>query len=226
MTSSLRASAAHVFVSDVNHPLLDDADKHHLSRVLRLRDKEIVSVCDGFGQWRTCLFTKEELVPDSDIFSAPEPACQLTVAIVPVKGDRTESAVEKLVEAGIHHIIILSATDHGVVRWDTRRASHHIERLERITRSSAMQSRRLWLPTLTGPVAFADVVARPGAVVAEPGGRAVHNDDRIMIIGPEGGFSAAEVAMASATVSLGDNILRADTAAIVGATLMVAHGAR
>ena len=89
-----------------------------------------------------------------------------------------------------------------------------------------MQSRRLWLPTLTGPVAFADVVGRPGAVVAEPGGRAVHNDDRIMIIGPEGGFSAAEVAMASATVSLGDNILRADTAAIVGATLMVAHGAR
>jgi RsmE family RNA methyltransferase len=54
----------------------------------------------------------------------------------------------------------------------------------------------------------------------------VHNDDRIMIIGPEGGFSASEVDMASATVSLGDNILRADTAAIVGATLMVAHGAR
>ena len=48
-------------------------------------------------------------------------------------------------------------------------------------------------------------------------------DVTTLVIGPEGGFSPAELAVAPITVSLGTGILRAETAAIVGAALMVAH---
>lgn len=226
MTPLLRASAAHVFVADIGAPSLDHIDQHHLSRVLRLRDNEIVTASDGQGQWRTCRFSKNEITPESEVVSVPAPARRLAVAIVPIKGDRTESAVEKLVELGIHEIIILLATDHGVVRWDAQRRVHHLERLQRVARGAAMQSRRVWLPILTGPTLLADVLLRPGAAVAEPGGRSIDDRDHIIVIGPEGGFSAAELALASTTVSLGDQILRADTAAAAAATLMVAHGER
>ncbi len=224
MTPSLRASAAHVFVVDIEAPFLEEVDRHHLCRVLRLRDNEVVTASDGHGQWRTCRFTKDDITPDSSIFSVAAPARRLAVAIVPVKGDRTDSAVEKLVELGIHEIIILLATDHGVVHWNADRGAHHLERLQRIARSSAMQSRRVWLPILTGPTPLADVLLRPGVALAEPGGRPIEKHDHVIVIGPEGGFSGAEVARAPTTVSLGLNVLRADTAAVVAATLMVAHG--
>jgi RsmE family RNA methyltransferase len=47
-----------------------------------------------------------------------------------------------------------------------------------------------------------------------------------VVVGPEGGFTTDEVASARATVDLGPTILRADTAAVVAGTLMVAHSRR
>ena len=52
--AALIEAAAHVFVADVEDPVCDDADLHHLARVLRLRPGEIVTACDGAGRWRLC----------------------------------------------------------------------------------------------------------------------------------------------------------------------------
>ena len=54
MNGALRRSAAHAFVGSLAAPTLDEADLHHLVRVLRLRDGEVVSVSDGHGAWRLC----------------------------------------------------------------------------------------------------------------------------------------------------------------------------
>ena len=54
MNDDLRRSAAHVFVTDIVDPVLDDDDAHHLTRVLRLRAGQKVSVSDGRGAWRIC----------------------------------------------------------------------------------------------------------------------------------------------------------------------------
>ncbi|MFM8482791.1 MAG: RNA methyltransferase PUA domain-containing protein, partial [Actinomycetota bacterium] len=48
-----RSAAAHVCAADVEHPILDEDDIHHLGRVLRLRTGEVVTVSDGHGCWRT-----------------------------------------------------------------------------------------------------------------------------------------------------------------------------
>ena len=226
MNDGLRRSAAHVFVADLQNPVLDEEDQHHLSRVLRLRKGQVVSVSDGRGAWRVCEWRADELVPVGDVISAPSAGASLAVALSPVKGDRTDWAVEKLVEVGIDRIIVLSPVERSVVKWDDAKAGAHIDRYRRIARSAASQCRRVWLPAVDGPVSLGDVLALAGTAIAEPGGARDLTGITTVVVGPEGGFTENEVAGARATVDLGGNILRADTAAVVAATLMVAHSRR
>lgn len=228
MIEDLRRSSAHVFVEDLSAPALSEEDFHHLERVMRLRRGEIVTCSDGAGRWVSTSWDAG-VHPTGDIHISPPRQRMLTVAIAPVKGDRTEWVIEKLVELGIDRIMVLAATDHSVVKWSQEKAVQVLERYRRIGRAAAMQSRQLFLPNIHGPVAL-DVLAQEpdGQVIAygEPGGSCAIEEVTTLVIGPEGGFSAAEIGRAPATVDLGGSILRADTAAIVGATLMVAHHRR
>lgn len=226
MHEQLRRSAAHVFVDNINSPTLSDVDHHHLSRVLRLRDGQSVTCSDGRGQWRVCEWRNDSVHVVGDTVSEAQPSVALTVALAPVKGDRTEDAVEKLVEIGLDRIVILAPVDHSVVRWDNQNSGKTMERIRRIVRAAAMQSRRVWLPEIEGPLALAEVLARPGAALAEPGGTTDIGDVTTVVVGPEGGFSGAEVASAGKTVDLGGSVLRAGTAAVVAGALMVAHSRR
>ena len=72
--SSLRSradAAAQVLVGDLDDPALDDADAHHLGRVLRLRDGEQVVAFDGAGGWRLCAYRGPRLEPASDVVVEP-----------------------------------------------------------------------------------------------------------------------------------------------------------
>ena len=222
MNKALRLSAAHVFVDNISSPSLATDDQHHLSRVLRLRDGESVTCSDGKGSWVQCEWRNDSIeVMGESVAEAPRDA-PLTVVIAPVKGDKTDLVIEKLVEIGIDHIVILSPLDYSVVRWANDKIPQVMARYQRIAKAAAMQSRRVFLPTVSGPTPLGDLL---GASVgfAEPGGTAHPREVTTLVIGPEGGFSPAELGLASVTVSLGEGILRAETAAIVGAALMVAH---
>jgi 16S rRNA (uracil1498-N3)-methyltransferase len=225
MMDILRNSSAHVFVESIEAPVLHDDDAHHLSRVLRLRDGESVTCSDGNGSWVPCVWNDAELEIAGDVIHVAPPTPPLTVAIAPVKGDRTDLVIEKVVEIGIDHIIILSPVERSVVRWAANKVPQVMDRYTRIVRAAAMQSRRVFLPTVSGPVSLANVTGQ-GVAFAEPGGSATPESVTTMVIGPEGGFSPAEVALAPTLVDLGPSILRAETAAIVGAARMVAHWRR
>jgi RsmE family RNA methyltransferase len=83
-----------------------------------------------------------------------------------------------------------------------------------------MQSRRVWLPTVE-VLSWAAVVALPGVVLAEPGSVGLVDEAvETVVVGPEGGFSAAELAAGVPTVSLGDRVLRVETAAVVAGVLL------
>ena len=226
MNDDLRRSAAHVFVTDIGDPVLDDDDAHHLTRVLRLRAGQKVSVSDGRGAWRICEWRDGLLVSVGDVSVMNAPTDVLTVALSPVKGDRTDWAIEKLVEVGIDRIVVLAPVERSVVRWDDTKSLANIERFRRISRAAAAQCRRVFLPTVEGPVPLSDVVAGTNVAIAEPGGSPVLDGVTTIVVGPEGGFTEGEVALAGATVDLGPTVLRADTAAVVAATLMVAHSRR
>lgn len=224
MNQALRASAAHVFVDDVSAPVLVDDDVHHLGRVLRLRRGESVTCADGRSQWRECAWTGEGIEPVGDIRTEQAPATLLTVAVCPLKGDRTEMVVEKLVEVGIDRIVVVTHAARTVVRWSDHKAAQALERYRRIARAAAMQSRRVNLAVVDGPVGLSGIVG-PAVGYAEPAGSLTPEQVSTLVVGPEGGFSPDEIAAATALVDLGDTVLRAETAAIVGATRMVAHRA-
>jgi len=222
---ALRSSSAHVFVDDIDEPVLADDDLHHLSRVLRLRDGEQVSVCDGAGGWRMTEWRGGTLLTVGDAVRESAPPA-VTVAFVPVKGDRNDAAVEKMVEIGVGRIVVLAPTEHSVVRWDAARAGANVARYARIARAAASQSRRTHLPAVEGPVRLGDILGGGSVALAEPGGSPSLEGVSTVVVGPEGGFSPAEVAAARRTVGLGGTVLRADTAAVVAATLLVAHAGR
>jgi len=225
MMDELRRSSAHVFVEDISHPVLTDGDVHHLSRVLRLKNGEVVSCSDGRGAWRVTHWKDGAVESVSEVVTEPERSISLTVAIAPVKGDKTDLTIEKLVEIGIDRIAILQPLERSVVRWASDKTSQVMDRYRRIALAAAMQSRRVYLPEIVGPISLgalgADAVA-----MAEPGGQASWDGVRTLVIGPEGGFSPSELASCLPTIDLGSTILRAETAAIVGASLMVAHSRR
>jgi 16S rRNA (uracil1498-N3)-methyltransferase len=105
------------------------------------------------------------------------------------------------------------------VRWDAERADRQMSRFARVAREACGQSRRLHLPSIE----LSDVVTLrgQGAVLAEPGGRTLASSDRMVLVGPEGGWTPDELD-GSDTVSLGPNVLRGETAALAAGVLLTA----
>ena len=223
MIHALRHSAAHVFVDQLDSPALGDDDQHHLGRVLRLRDGESVTASNGRGQWRACVWRDGALEVAGEVVASAAPSVRCAVAFTPVKGDRNEWAVQKLTEIGIDEVIILAPTQHSVVRWSD--ADKQLRKLRVVAREAAMQSRRVWLPNIVGLAALHEVCAGDGAAVADPDGVALHAGVSLVVVGPEGGFAEEELPAGVPRVQLGDTILRAETATLVAATLLVARRA-
>ncbi len=213
MHPELRSSATHVFVDSVDDPYLADVDRHHVTRVLRLRSHETVSVSDGRGAWRTARLDGDRVVPMGEVRHVAPPRPCTIVSAVP-KGDRLDVLVQKLTEIGVTEIV-LADMERSVVRWAADRADRQRERLERIVHEAASQARRVWLPTLVLGETFDAAIRRPGATLAEPSGTDPLSS--CMVIGPEGGFSVRELSSGIPRASLGDTILRVETAGIVAA---------
>jgi 16S rRNA (uracil1498-N3)-methyltransferase len=216
-------SAPHVFVSDIEMPVLTVEDRHHLARVRRVRAGDLLSVTDGDGSWRWCRFgDRIEIVAESTFEPAPAPS--LAVAFALVKGERPEMVVQKLTELGID-VIVPFIADRSVVRWDESKVSRNHERLEKVAREASMQSRRVRLPVVEAVCDF-DSLTRRGFVRADRAGslRGVSGTGvpTALAIGPEGGWSDREILAMPAAMGLGPTVLRAETAAIAGAALMAA----
>ncbi|MHB1535753.1 MAG: RsmE family RNA methyltransferase [Acidimicrobiales bacterium] len=219
-----RRAGAHVFVDDLESPDLQEADAHHLGRVLRLRPGEAVSMSDGCGGWRPGRFRGPgSLEPCGPLWRSPRPDPVVTIGLALSKGDRPDWAVQKLTEAGVDTIALLYAA-RSVVRWEHDRAERRRRRFDGIARQAAMQSRRLWVPTITGPHDLASALADLGgsAALASPGGDPPSLDRPAVLVGPEGGWAPEEEQAAPATVALGPGVLRTETAAVVAGSLLVA----
>ena len=223
-------AAAHVFVgpaelADAAIPLGSD-DAHHLVRVLRLRDGDPVTAADGLGSWRSA---RLRLAPGADpgleaegpVVLEPAAPPELTVAVALPKGERGDWAVQKLTELGIDVITPL-VTERSVVRWTAERTGRGLERLARVARAAAMQSRRARLPRIAPPASVAEMMAaHPDAVAAaEPGGGPPALERPAVLVGPEGGWAPAELPGNLPRIGLGPTTLRTETAAVVaGAAL-------
>jgi 16S rRNA (uracil1498-N3)-methyltransferase len=222
-----RRASAHLLLDGVELASVEDvvgvADDvaHHLRRVLRLADGDPVTVTDGAGHWRSTTLRSlggaAVLEPISEVAFEDRPGGELALATAIPKGERIEWLIQKVAELGADRVVLLH-TARSVVRWRPDRADRQRERLQRIADEALRQSRRVWRTVVEGPVEAATIL--PGAVVAEPGGRPPGAADQLIAVGPEGGWTADELARAGDRIGLGDDVLRVETAAIAAVTLV------
>lgn len=224
--------------------VLAPEDAGHAVRSLRIRPGDEFTSSDGRGALAVCRVTRaERLLVEGEVLERtvePPPVPSLTVLMSPPKGDRLTWAVQKLAEVGVDNILLLQ-TSRSVRRWEGERAHRVAPRLEVVAREAAKQSRRRFLPTVAGPVPWTEaVVPPPGGplmVLWEDAGERLRNvlpsrspDEVALVVGPEGGIPEEEARAAEAAgallASLGPDILRTETAAVVGATLVLAEYGR
>jgi 16S rRNA (uracil1498-N3)-methyltransferase len=226
--SVLRSTSAHVLVDSDGlvaggEATIDDETEHHLRRVLRLRDGDVVSVTDGQGRWCLAVVVVDgnalRLEASTPVVVESAPTRTITIAAAMPKGDRLDWMVQKVTELGVDRLVLLHA-EHSVVRWKPDRVEHQLARLQRIADEALRQSRRVQRMTIDAPVTATDVLGQ--FVAAEPGGRTLRAGDTAVAVGPEGGWSASELAVCRDRIDLGPTILRTETAAVAVSTLCVA----
>lgn len=218
--TALAEVAALAFVADLSAPELDDADRHHLARVLRLRAGDVIGVADGQGGWRLARFGPT-LEPAGPVQEEPVVSPSIGVAFALVKGERPELVVQKLTELGVD-VIVPFAAARSVVQWDADRAARHHGRLVKVAREAAMQCRRTRLPVVEPLRTFADVMGRAGAALATLGGQVLTLATPFVAVGPEGGWSPEELAAPVPHVGLAPYVLRSETAAIAAGAMLAA----
>jgi 16S rRNA (uracil1498-N3)-methyltransferase len=226
------AAAVQVFVDDPTTPALREEDAHHLATVLRLRRGEEVIVSDGRGGWaRTQFQGGSVLTPlhdgagaggDGSVQRERNAEPPLTVVFAPTKGERPEWVVQKLTELGIDRIVPL-LSERSVVRWSGARGRATVDRLRRVAREAAAQCRRVWLPEVGDTIRFAELPslgATGEVVLAQLSGDRPTVGQRVVAVGPEGGWSTDELRSGLPTVGFGLSVLRAETAAVTAGALM------
>jgi len=223
---------------------LSAADLHHIRRVLRLAAGDRVVLADASGrQAEATLVQVGEWGVSADVESAVERPARPHVVLAAgvARKERMEFTVQKATELGVAEIWpLLSA--RCVVKLDEDRAGKRSERWRRIAGEAAKQSQRTEVPHVSEPKRISDLVAEldrfdivlvpweeeaataPGIGEALDAACATNASTVLVVVGPEGGFEAAEVealrGAGAVTVSLGDTVLRTETAAAVAVALV------
>lgn len=214
---------------------LDGPHAHYLGKVMRVREGDIVILCDDVtGEWaaRVAETGKREVVLEvADLLRAREAVPDLWLCPALLKKDRFDLVLEKATELGVARIAPVI----------TRRCvadKLNPERARAITIEAAEQCARTALPRLAEPVKLDALLAgwpeeRALFFADENGGEpaaaafAQHQGPAAILIGPEGGFDDAERAAIRAhacarPISLGPRILRGETAAIAALSVWMA----
>ena len=227
-----------IFVEELaeNVVTVSDSEAHHLLHVLRANCGNELTLFDGNGNSaaavitamdrRTVQCTIRQFYPSTTASSAT-----LCVAVSPPKGDRLRWLVEKLTEIGVDSVLLMQ-TQRTIV--NPREAK--LDKLRQTVIAACKQSQRPRLMQIEPLRSFDEiitasahsatqlVIAHPYASVTPPTEEAVEQQICVMI-GPEGGFTDAEVERAISAGALPaawtSGILRTETAAIVFASMLL-----
>jgi 16S rRNA (uracil1498-N3)-methyltransferase len=223
---------------------LSGAEGRHAATVRRLAVGERADVTDGAGTIAECVVTSvrpgviELAVQATRTVPAAEPRVVVVQAIP--KGDRGELAVEIMTEVGVDAVVAWQA-ERCVARWRADRAGKALARWQATAREAAKQSRRAWIPEVTGPEATPAILRRvaaagravlldPGAPVALGSVSLPRDGEVVVIVGPEGGVSPAEAdsltRAGAVPARLGPTVLRTSSAGAVAAALLLAGSGR
>jgi len=220
---------------EVGRLRLDAAEARHATGALRLRNGSAVALTDGQGAvaYGTLVLERraQAAVVIERVDCRPKPVDGVTLAVAILAGSAMDMVVQKSVELGVERLIpVLTERSQGSLE----RASSRCDHWRRVGLQALKQCRRAWAMEIARPATLAEVAGGAAAscgAVAHPEGGPVEelppHRGRLLLIGPEGGFSAGEEQMLDTAgwprVSLGRHVLRTETAAIAGAALLIAR---
>jgi 16S rRNA (uracil1498-N3)-methyltransferase len=202
---------------------------HQVTHVLRLREGDEITLLDGLGGELRCRLEGAECVVVARAVAGGEPSHQLIVWQALLKGDHLEPVVRHGTEIGVARFRLF-VSDRCIARQLTPR---RLERLRAVAREAAEQSERGIVPPVDEPLTFAEAIqaTAPGSVLLferYEGKRLTELEPPSSVfIGPEGGFSPAEVTAAErarlAIAGLGPRILRSETVAVAVAAAILSR---
>jgi len=230
------------FCESINtESVLDPVESHHLCRVLRAQKGTPVELFDGNGTLAEGtverIDKKYALIRCQTITQTPAAASgRIAIAVSFAKGQRFDWLVEKCTELGADHIAAVQFDRTVKLGNDTA-----MERYRKISVTAAKQSKRLFLPVVSGPAKLQATLNSlrnqyPDSQIlyGEPDSPfliehpSIHeNRDRIVIVGPEGGLTENEKHQLDQAgvmgVSISRNILRIETAAVAFSSILCAN---
>ena len=222
--------------------VVDDTEAHHLLHVLRFKPGDQLQLFDGCGVEADAVVTR---ISRREVFctvTTRRQASQIdrdrirvTVIAAPPKADRLKWMVEKLTEIGVERLILLQTDRTEVTPGESRREklrSSVIAACKQCRRNELMQLSPLQtLTSVLDDVAGARLpgelwIAHPSPSTPTLSSPAVTPiQSRLLLIGPEGGFTDAELQAAlnadARVISWPHTILRIETAAVVFATRLL-----
>lgn len=213
-----------------NTATITGEEAQHISRVLRMKKGDKVTLCDGEGTfYEAVLADFSDKTVTAEILSArraeTEPKVQLTIFQGVPKNPKLETIVQKATELGVVRIVPVDTT-RAVAKLDK---TAKVDRLRKIAREAAKQSKRGIVPEVTDCVSFkqavkmaaeADLAIIPyeeeTEISLKKALQGKSPETVSVMIGPEGGFEKEEIQLAKEhgiiSVTLGKRILRTETA--------------
>ena len=194
----------------------------HFKSLRILKDEQIaITSGKGFGfQARVTNPQTGEIVIGKKLTAGAKVAIHLVQSIA--KGGRDEAALQSATEMGIASATALQA-ERSISRWDSK-IEKNLKRWEQIAIAAIKQSQQLALPVIRHCESVSMLEPKGVALVLDPRaqmqiGEVTPSDVYTVVVGPEGGFSQAELDEMSSKgfigVRLGDSVLRTSTAGAV-----------
>ena len=218
--------------------VVEGSAANHITRVLRLRNGDALTVFDGSGGEFGARI--EEFRKDSVVVSVEdhrpldrESPLPLTLAQGISRGERMDWIIQKATELGAARIVPLF-TKRSVVRLDEKQAERKLQHWRAIAVAACEQCGRNRIPDLAAPLDFFDILPADSSGVTRlllsPTGDLRIDDLQdvakgiTVLIGPEGGLADVEqeaaIAAGFKAVRLGPRVLRTETAAIAALTII------
>jgi 16S rRNA (uracil1498-N3)-methyltransferase len=230
------------FSVDRKSATLNAEETRHLRNVLRLKPGAEIYVFDGKGREFRCQIqtiardaTAVEVI-EQVVAAQPESSLNLTLAVAFLKGEKFDLVIQKATELGVTRIVPVIASRADVKASGGKDSERKTVRWQRIALEATKQCGRAALTTIERPATFEKLIEssnKNSLMFAEREGNSlataldeIRMSDANMtaLVGPEGGWNEDEIDQARNAgwqiVTLGGRILRAETAAIVIATLL------
>lgn len=226
--------------------LIEGGDVNHIKNVLRMKRGERVRISTAsgknfFGEITAITETAVQVGMLEECTEGTELPGRIYLFQGLPKSDKMELIIQKAVELGVYEIVPV-AMKHCVVKLDEKKAAAKVARWQEIAKSAAKQSKRSLIPSVALPMRYAEAVeraqgldvvlvpyenARGMAATKEAVEAIAAGSDIGIFIGPEGGFSEEEIALAREKqmqlVSLGKRILRTETAGLATLAILMYH---